>query len=212
MGGMGGDMTEACSAAGLEIDALEALENFMYSPYGQVEDISRLHMSLVALSFACNHRRTATLQWGDPVDHTIYDVPSNARRWNFSYIAHRTQSDAIVGVDPEAESAHGEIDVVRMRTLAAGPRALQGTRARRQRIRPLDESFFRRPLHVLPQRSPHHLGKRGWVPEAGRARERRERLQQPPAHDPDQRGRPGYGAPVADFGDGTGEELAVMRP
>lgn len=78
-------------------------------------------MSLVALSFACNYNRTATLQWGDGLDKTYYQVPSNLdRQWPFSYISHRAQSDGTVGDDPIAAQSHAEIDVVRMQTLAAG--------------------------------------------------------------------------------------------
>jgi len=74
----------------------------------------------VAMAFACNYRRAASLQWGDPYDMTVYDVPSNARRWRFSYISHRAESDSAVGNDELAALAHAEIDVVRMQMLAAG--------------------------------------------------------------------------------------------
>jgi hypothetical protein len=121
MGGMGNDTTQRCSADGLELDAIEALQTFKYDNKGQVEDIARLQMSLVALSFACNYNRTATLQWGDGLDKTYYQVPSNLdRQWPFSYISHRAQSDGTVGDDPIAAQSHAEIDVVRMQTLAAG--------------------------------------------------------------------------------------------
>ena len=121
LGGMGGEIVERCSWEGLEISQIEALETYVYSRYGQVEDIVRLHMSLVAVAFACNFNRTATLQWGDGTDQTVYDVPSNAgRMWPFNHVCHRTQSDAAAGNDPVAEQAHAEIDGVRMRTFAAG--------------------------------------------------------------------------------------------
>jgi hypothetical protein len=120
MGGMGGDLVERCSWDGVEISQLQALETFVYDRYGQIEDIVRLHMSLVALAFACNYNRTATLQWGDGTDQTIYDVPSNERGWPFNHVCHRAPSDGQAGDDPLAEQAHAEIDVVRMQTLAAG--------------------------------------------------------------------------------------------
>lgn len=86
-----------------------------------IEDIARLQMSLVALAFACNYNRTATLQWGDGIDHTIYPVPSNSSlQWNFNFICNRAQSDGLTGVNPTAAAAHAEIDVLRMHTLAAG--------------------------------------------------------------------------------------------
>jgi hypothetical protein len=121
MDGMSGEHMERCSADGLELDKLEALQTFKYDRNGQVEDVARLHVSLVALAFACNYNRTATLQWGDGLDKTVYQVKSNLdRQWPFSFISHRAQSDAEVGDDPVAALAHAEIDVVRMQTLAAG--------------------------------------------------------------------------------------------
>jgi hypothetical protein len=109
-----------CSPAGLDVTALEALQTFKYDPH-RTDEMVRLHMSLVAMAFACNYRRAASLQWGDPYDFTIYDVPSNAdRQWKFSHISHRIQSDASVGSDLVAAQAHAEIDAARMKTLAAG--------------------------------------------------------------------------------------------
>lgn len=109
-----------CVSGPLDLERLETFKDFVYDPNGGVENMVQMHMSVVALAFACNFRRTASLQWGDGTDHTIYDVPSNARRWPFNFICHRTQSDSAAGDDPLAEQAHGEIDVVRMRSLAFG--------------------------------------------------------------------------------------------
>ncbi|HET9930261.1 MAG TPA: DUF1552 domain-containing protein, partial [Polyangiaceae bacterium] len=121
MGNLGDETALRCSQNGLELSAIQALEKFAYDPHGQIEDIARLQMSLVALAFACDYNRTATLQWGDGVDKTIYDVPSNVTlgNWPFSFISHRDRSDATTGINPTAEMAHAEIDVVRMRTFAA---------------------------------------------------------------------------------------------
>lgn len=120
MGDMGNEMAERCSASGLELSKLEAMAQFRYAADGMIEDMARLHISLVALAFACNYNRVATLQWGDGIDGTIYPVPSNDRKWRFNHISHRMQSDGNVGNDPLAAKAHAEIDVVRMQTLAAG--------------------------------------------------------------------------------------------
>jgi hypothetical protein len=110
-----------CSTAGLDVTALEALKTYRYDSR-RTDEIAQLHMSLVAMAFACNYRRSASLQWGDPYDFTIYDVPANReRQWKFSFISHRMQSDGSAGdSDPLATQAHAEIDVARMRTLAAG--------------------------------------------------------------------------------------------
>jgi len=121
MDGMGNDMVKGCAWGGVETSKLEALKTFKFTQDGMIEDIARLQMSLVALAFACNYNRTATLQWGDGTDHTIYPVPSNeSLQWPFNYICHRAQSDSSTGDNPLAAQAHAEIDVVRMQTLAAG--------------------------------------------------------------------------------------------
>jgi hypothetical protein len=112
-------MGSQCSLTGLDVTALEALQGYRYNAH-RTDEMVRLHMSLVAMAFACNYRRAASLQWGDPYDSTIYDVPSNDRQWRFSYISHRAMSDSAVGSDPLAAQAHAEIDVARMKTLAAG--------------------------------------------------------------------------------------------
>jgi hypothetical protein len=123
MGGMGNEMVKGCAWGGVEISKLEALQTFKFTNTGMIEDVARLQMSLVALAFACNYNRTATLQWGGGTDHTVYQTPTNATlgNWNLNFICHRTQSDAGGGArSPLAEQVHAEIDVVRMQTLAAG--------------------------------------------------------------------------------------------
>jgi hypothetical protein len=88
---------------------------------GMIEDVAKLHYELVALAFACNHNRVATLQHGDGTDQTKYNVPSNSSLgWGFHFISHRMQSDSQSGNNPTAEQAHAEIDVLRMETLAHG--------------------------------------------------------------------------------------------
>jgi hypothetical protein len=117
------DMTpKHCSSEGLELDKLEALSDYRWKPDGSIEEIVRLNMSLVAVAFACNYRRSATIQWGDAYDGTVYDVPANAElgNWRFSYVSHGAQSDSNVGDNPLAEQAHAEIDALRMQTFAAG--------------------------------------------------------------------------------------------
>jgi len=121
MDGMGNDMVKQCAWGGVEISKLEALQTFVFKFDGMIEDIVRLQMSLVALAFACNYNRTATLQWGDGTDETRYPVPSNlSLGWSFNQICNRVQSDSATGNNPVAAQAHAEIDVVRMQTLAAG--------------------------------------------------------------------------------------------
>ena len=112
----------ACSAEGVDVSRLSAMKSGLaFQMNGMIEEVAKLHMSLVALAFACNFARTGTLQWGDGTDQTKYSVPSNARLgWPFHHLSHRVQSDATSGVNPTAEQAHAEIDAVRMQTFADG--------------------------------------------------------------------------------------------
>ena len=117
-----GRMGLACTQDGLATTQLEAYRTgFAFQTNGMIEDVAKLHLELVALAFACNFNRVATLQHGDGTDATKYDVPSNAGlNWPFHHISHRVQSDSAVGSNPTAEDAHAEIDVVRMKTLLHG--------------------------------------------------------------------------------------------
>lgn len=119
MGGMASQAAEACDSQGLPLDKLQALESYVWTAR-RTDEIAALHMGLVAFAFSCNLGRAASLQWGDPYDGTIYDVPSNARGWKMNFIQHRIMSDSAVGDDPTAAQAHAEIDAVRMTTLKAG--------------------------------------------------------------------------------------------
>jgi hypothetical protein len=117
-----GEMGAACSSMGLNTTALDAMKSgWAFSTNGMIEDVAKLHFELVAVSFACNFNRIATMQWGDATDKTIYSVSSNAGlKWPFHYLSHRVQSDSAAGSNPTAEAAHAEIDALRMQTLAYG--------------------------------------------------------------------------------------------
>jgi hypothetical protein len=114
-----------CTLDGVDTTRIQATQNYRYDKAalsaGGMDTITELHMQLVAVAFACNFNRTATLQWGDGTDGTMYDVPSNASLgWGLHYISHRTASNAALGTNATAEAAHAEIDVVRMKTFAKG--------------------------------------------------------------------------------------------
>jgi hypothetical protein len=117
-----GQMGQACSKNGLAVSELEALQGGLaFKSDGMIEDVAKLHLELVALAFACNFNRVATLQHGDGTDSTKYAVPSNAQLgWTFHHLSHRIQSDSATGTNPTAEMAHAEIDVLRMTTLLHG--------------------------------------------------------------------------------------------
>jgi hypothetical protein len=178
-----GVMGEACSPDGLDTAKLDSMKSgWAFQTNGMIEDVAKLHFELVAVAFACNFSRIATLQWGDATDKTMYDVPSNSGlKWPFHYLSHRVQSDASSGSNPTAEAAHAEIDVLRMQTLKHGldhfaARGLQ------------DHAYVMWTNHVAdgPSHSmrsvPHHLGQRGRLPEERRVRGRRQRRQQQPPH------------------------------
>ncbi len=117
-----GEMGAACSEGTINKTAIEALKNGLaFKMDGMIEDVAKLHYELVALAFACNYNRVATMQHGDGTDATKYSVPSNSSLgWGFHYISHRMQSDSQSGSNPTAEQAHAEIDRLRMETLAHG--------------------------------------------------------------------------------------------
>ena len=213
MDGMGDGMVEQCSFAGLELDKIQALETFKYDRLGQVEDIVRLQMSLVAVAFACDYNRAASLQWGDGLDHTVYQVPSNAElQWPFSYLSHRAQSDGNVGNNPTAAQAHAEIDALRMKTLAAG---LDHFAARGL----ADKSFvlwtnvfsdgpshsYRNVPHILFGDGGGYLKQGAYVDAGGVANNRvLNTLISAAIQD--------TGSTVEDFGEGTPGQLDVLRP
>ncbi len=117
-----GRMVAACDSEGLATSQLDALKSGLaFKTNGMIEDVAKLHLELVALAFACNFNRVATLQHGDGTDGTKYNVPSNASLgWPFHHLSHRVQSDSATGMNPTAEQAHAEIDVLRMKTLLHG--------------------------------------------------------------------------------------------
>jgi hypothetical protein len=104
-----------CDTALVDVAGLEAAQ-MTFRSNGMIEPVAKLQFDLAAFAFACNVNRVASLQIGDGTDHTVYDVPSNGRNWNFHHISHRTQSDSAAGGDQTAEQSHIEIDRVRMET------------------------------------------------------------------------------------------------
>lgn len=116
----------ACSTSGLNKTEYEMLQSGFKFQGTQMEQYVKLHLQIMAVAFACNYSRVATLQWGDGTDGTKYDVASNkGLGWSFHQLSHRVQSDSNVGNNPTAEMAHHEIDRVRMETLLAGMNAFK---------------------------------------------------------------------------------------
>ena len=112
------DVVVAVPDSWIDVAAMEALNSGQaFRQNGKLEEVTRLHMDLVAFAFACNLNRVATLQSGDGTEGNVYDVPSNAGlRWRFHHLSHRVQSDGASGNNPTARQAHIEIDRLRMET------------------------------------------------------------------------------------------------
>jgi hypothetical protein len=117
-----GAMGAACTKDGLSTSQLDAFKSgIAFKSDGMIEDVVKLHLEIVALAFACNYNRIATLQWGDGTDGTKYNLPTAASLgWGFHRISHRVDSDSATGSNPTAEQAHAEIDKLRMQTLLHG--------------------------------------------------------------------------------------------
>jgi hypothetical protein len=123
MGEMGdtGSPGVLCTTDGLPISQYEAFRTGFQFQSSRMEDYVKLHLQILAVAFACNYNRVATLQWGDGTDGTKYDVPSNSGLgWTFHQLSHRIQSDSASGNNPTAEAAHHEIDTLRMQTFLVG--------------------------------------------------------------------------------------------
>ena len=86
-----------CTTSGLDTTTLDAYKSsFSWKQDGgMVETVAGLHMQLVALAFACNYNRVATLQWGDGTDGNKYNTPSSCMlsSWTFHQLSHRVMSD-----------------------------------------------------------------------------------------------------------------------
>ncbi len=106
-----------CSADGLDTQAITAMNSGQaFSQNGQIEEVAKLQMALVAFAFACNATRVATLQIGDGTDETNYTI-DGVKIERFHWVSHRVQSDMSSGTPiPEAVTWHTAIDRLRMNT------------------------------------------------------------------------------------------------
>jgi hypothetical protein len=115
-----------CGTDGLPKDDYEALRSGFAFKATKMEDYVKLHLQIMAVAFGCNYTKVATLQWGDGTDGTKYEVPSNSGLgWTFHQLSHRIQSDSATGNNMTAETAHHEIDKVRMESLLVGLNAFK---------------------------------------------------------------------------------------
>lgn len=80
------------------------------------ETITYMMMDVIALCFACDIKRAATLQIGNGNDQTVYSI--NGPDYPFHWISHRIQGDGASGSAPPIDNAadlHYQIDRVQMR-------------------------------------------------------------------------------------------------
>jgi len=107
----------SCSEASVDLSAIEAMNSGQaFKQNGIIEEVAKLHMDLVGLTFACNANRVASLQVGDGTDATRYTLDGQMLE-NFHHITHRVRSDGPDGVSiPDAVEWHAKIDRMRMET------------------------------------------------------------------------------------------------
>jgi hypothetical protein len=96
-----------------ELDAINPVDGNNYLA------VTQMHMDLVALSFACDYSRVATIQMGGGNDATEFTIPGflNGQKLpRFHQISHRIYSDGATG-DPimGAQDMHHEIDKLHAR-------------------------------------------------------------------------------------------------
>jgi len=113
------EMGVSCSEDAVDVSALEAVSNGdAFRRNGTIEEVVKLQVELAALAFSCNAYRVATLQAGDGIDGTRYELGGRVVE-SFHHISHRIASDGSSGAAiAGAFDMHVEIDRIRMRTFA----------------------------------------------------------------------------------------------
>jgi hypothetical protein len=111
--------TMACTLPDMrqkELDGINAVDGSNYVA------VTQMHMDLVALSFACDNSRVATIQMGqgnDATEHTIPTYMGGKKLPRYHQISHRIYGDGTEG-DPiaGAQEMHFEIDKMHARLFA----------------------------------------------------------------------------------------------
>lgn len=81
----------------------DASDNDLHLDPAETDDITMMFMDIVALAFACDLKRAATLQIGNGNDQTVY--PINGPAYPFHWISHRIQGDGASGSAPTIDNA-----------------------------------------------------------------------------------------------------------
>ncbi len=99
----------SCELPGDQVSAMEAIGNAAAENNNRVR-VAEMMMDLVAMAFACDATRIATIQIGTGNDQTRYTVNGDVQN-TFHRISHRIDGDGDVG-DPidNADVLHHEID------------------------------------------------------------------------------------------------------
>jgi len=106
------DMEAEMACQGLPSAVIAELEEVQFDPMAndRLEQVGRLHARLIALAFACDIRRVATLQIGHGNDSTKFVIDGVLQN-TFHRISHRIDGDGSEGPPiPNADVLHHEID------------------------------------------------------------------------------------------------------
>jgi hypothetical protein len=116
MGMTGGGSGSNGAGPGIDQAALMSI-NGMHTTDANFEKVVNLQIDLMALAFASDRYRTATLQIGGCNDHTRYMI-NGVLAPPFHFISHKVQSDGDNGaVIADAEELHHQIDIIHAKYL-----------------------------------------------------------------------------------------------
>ena len=97
----------------MELDGVDPLDK------GKYQELSRMHMDLIAIATACGYSRSTTLQFGDGNDGTQLTIPGyrgGEQLPRYHQISHRIYADGSDGPPIEgAQEMHHEIDKMHFR-------------------------------------------------------------------------------------------------
>ncbi len=103
------ELTMACGLSDSEVMALEDMSGAAEDNGNRVA-VTEMHMDLIALAFACDLNRVATLQIGTGNDQTRYTVDGTLQN-TFHRISHRIDGDGSEGDPiPNADLLHHGVD------------------------------------------------------------------------------------------------------
>jgi hypothetical protein len=105
------EVNMSCVLTDSEVEALETISEAAADNGNRIR-VSEMMMDLIALAFACDSTRTATLQIGTGNDQTRFYVNGELQN-TFHRISHRVDSDGSTGPEiPNADVLHHEIDKI----------------------------------------------------------------------------------------------------